>query len=115
MRTHKAAQQSRAYTATNATKPQQEGAMAGKESFEEQHNDELQTELLEDARSEAVTEEVTEEAAEELTAEMPDEELVKELLALRYEGAMGADEMKQMLRDSHHFGGRDIKPLYDGQ
>lgn len=44
-----------------------------------------------------------------------DEEFVKELLALRYEGEMGADEMKQMLRDSHHFGDRNIKPLYDGE
>ena len=32
-----------------------------------------------------------------------DEEFVKELLALRYEGEMSTDEMKQMLRDSHHF------------
>ena len=44
-----------------------------------------------------------------------DEEFVKELLALRYEGEMGADEMKQMLRDSHHFGDRNIKLLYDGE
>lgn len=44
-----------------------------------------------------------------------DEEFVKELLALRYEGEMSADEMKRMLRDSHHFGDRNIKPLYDGE
>ena len=43
-----------------------------------------------------------------------DEEFVKELLALRYEGGINADELKQMLRDSHHFGDRNIKPLYDG-
>ena len=44
-----------------------------------------------------------------------DEEFVNELLALRYEGAISANEMKQVLRDSHHFGGRNIKPLYDGE
>lgn len=42
-----------------------------------------------------------------------DEEFVKELLALRYESEISADEMKQMLRDSHHFGDRNIKPLSD--
>ena len=44
-----------------------------------------------------------------------DEEFVKELLALRYESEIDAEEMKQMLRDSHHFGNRNIKPLYDGE
>mgnify|MGYP002853496514 CR=1 FL=1 len=44
-----------------------------------------------------------------------DEEFVKELLALRYEDEQGADEMKQMLRESHHFGGRNINSLYDGE
>ena len=45
--------------------------------------------------------------------ETSDEEYVKELLALRYDGAMSANEMKQMIRESHHFGGRDIKlPCY---
>ena len=44
-----------------------------------------------------------------------DEEFVNELLALRYEGEIGANEMKQVLRDSHHFEGRNIKPLYDGE
>lgn len=44
-----------------------------------------------------------------------DEEFVNELLALRYEGGIGADEMKQMLRDSHHFSDRNIKTLRDGE
>ena len=38
-----------------------------------------------------------------------DEEFVKELLALRYDGELSAEEMKQMLRDSHRFGERNIK------
>ena len=44
-----------------------------------------------------------------------DEEFVKELMALRYEGEMSAEELKQMLRESHSFGNRVIKPLYDGE
>ena len=44
-----------------------------------------------------------------------DEEFVKELLALRYDGEMTADEMRQLLRESHHFGERNIKTLYDGE
>ena len=44
-----------------------------------------------------------------------DEEFVNELLALRYEGGISANEMKQMLRDSHHFDDRDIKTLRDGE
>ena len=44
-----------------------------------------------------------------------DEEFVNELLALRYENGISAEEMKQVLRASHCFGGRDIKPLYDGE
>ena len=58
----------------------------------------------------SMQEDEEEEEAHQRTA---DEEFVKELLALRYDGEMSADEMKQMLRESHHFGGRDIKPLYD--
>ena len=50
---------------------------------------------------------------EEARRRTDDEEFVKELLALRYDGEMSAEEMKQMLRESHHFGGRNIKPLYD--
>ena len=44
-----------------------------------------------------------------------DEEFVKELMALRYEGEMSAEEMKQIIRDSHHFDNRNINPLYDGE
>lgn len=44
-----------------------------------------------------------------------DEDFVKEMQALRYDGRLSADEMKLMLRESHHFGGRNIKPLYDGE
>ena len=44
-----------------------------------------------------------------------DEEFVNELLALRYDGGIGADEMKQAIRDSRHFGDRGIKPLYNGE
>lgn len=44
-----------------------------------------------------------------------DEEFVQELLALRYDGEMSADEMKQLLRDSHYFGERNIKMPYDGE
>ena len=43
-----------------------------------------------------------------------DEEFVNELLALRYENGISADEMKQMLRDSHHFGDRNITMHCDG-
>ena len=50
---------------------------------------------------------------EEQQRRKADEEFVKELLALRYDGEMSAEDMKQMLRESHHFGGRNIKPLYD--
>lgn len=50
---------------------------------------------------------------EEQMRRKDDEEYVKELLALRYDGEMSADEMKQMLRESHYFGERNLKPLYD--
>jgi len=52
---------------------------------------------------------------EEARRRTADEEFVKELLALRYDGEMSAEETKQMLRESHHFGGRNIKPLYNGE
>ena len=42
-----------------------------------------------------------------------DEELVRKLHELHYEGEMSAEEMKKSLRDSHHFGLRDIKYTYD--
>lgn len=45
-----------------------------------------------------------------------DEEFVQELLALRYDGEMSAEEMKQMLRDSHHFRNRNtIDPMPEVQ
>jgi hypothetical protein len=42
-----------------------------------------------------------------------DEELVRKLHSLRYDGEMTAEELKQTLRDSHHFGLREIKYTYD--
>jgi hypothetical protein len=45
-----------------------------------------------------------------------DEELVREMRALQYEGQPTAEEMKKMIRESHHFGLRDIKYKYaDGE
>jgi len=41
-----------------------------------------------------------------------DEEWVRELMALRYEGEMSAEEKKRMLRESHHFGLRKINYRY---
>lgn len=38
-----------------------------------------------------------------------DEEFVRKLHSLRYEGEMSAEELKKTLRDSHHFGLREIK------
>ena len=38
-----------------------------------------------------------------------DEKWLKELQALHYEGQPTAEEMKKMIRESHHFGGREIK------
>jgi hypothetical protein len=37
-----------------------------------------------------------------------DEEFVRKLHSLRYEGEMSAEELKKTLRDSHHFGLREI-------
>ena len=42
-----------------------------------------------------------------------DEELVRELQALHYEGEPTAEEKKTMLRDSHYFGNREIKYSYE--
>ena len=42
-----------------------------------------------------------------------DEELVRKLHALHYEGEMTAEEMKNTLRDSHNFGLREIRYTYD--
>ena len=42
-----------------------------------------------------------------------DEELVRKLHSLRYEGEMAPDELKQSLRESHHFGLSEIKYSYD--
>ena len=42
-----------------------------------------------------------------------DEELVRKLHSLRYEGEIAPDELKKTLRESHHFGLRDIKYSYD--
>lgn len=44
-----------------------------------------------------------------------DEDYVNELLALRYDSEISTDEMKQTIRNSHHFGGRNITPMYDGE
>ena len=55
------------------------------------------------------------EAAETVKRRKEDEKFINELLALRYEGEMSAEEKKRMLRESHYFGGRDIKSLYDGE
>jgi hypothetical protein len=52
------------------------------------------------------------EESEEEKKKTADEEFVKELLALRYDGEMSADEKKRMLRESHYFGDRNIKSLY---
>jgi hypothetical protein len=41
-----------------------------------------------------------------------DEEFVREMRALQYEGQPTAEEMKKMIRESHHFGLRDIKYKY---
>ena len=50
---------------------------------------------------------------EEARQRTSDEEFVREFLATPYDNPMTADEAKQMIRESHHFGGRNIKPLHD--
>ena len=52
---------------------------------------------------------------DEVAHRQTDNEFVNELMALRYDGEMNANEMKMMLRNSHNFGGRDIKPLHNGE
>lgn len=42
-----------------------------------------------------------------------DEELVRKLHTLHYDGEMSAEEMKKSLRDSHQFGLREIRYTYD--
>ena len=44
-----------------------------------------------------------------------DEQLVRDLQALHYEGEPTAEEKKKMLRDSHYFGGREIKYRFDDE
>lgn len=44
-----------------------------------------------------------------------DEELVRELMALRYEGEPTAEEKKSMLRESHNFGNREIRYSYENE
>ena len=41
-----------------------------------------------------------------------DEEFVREMRALQYEGQPTAEEMKKMIRENRHFGLRDIKYTY---
>ena len=41
-----------------------------------------------------------------------DEEWVRELMALRYDGERSAEEKKRVLRESHHFGLRKINYRY---
>ena len=42
-----------------------------------------------------------------------DEEWVRELMALRYEGEMNAEEKKRLLRESHTFGLRKVNHKYN--
>ena len=44
-----------------------------------------------------------------------DEQLVSELQALHYDGEPTAEEKKKALRDSHYFGGREIKYRFDDE
>lgn len=52
------------------------------------------------------------EELEQIKQRKSDEEFVRELQALHYEGEPSAEELKKSLRDSHHFGGREIKYKY---
>lgn len=49
---------------------------------------------------------------EEAKQQKRDEELVRRLRSLRYEGEMTADEMKKALRESHTFGLRKINYIF---
>ncbi len=42
-----------------------------------------------------------------------DEELVRTLRALHYDGEMTGEELKNTLRESHHFGSREIGYTFD--
>lgn len=53
------------------------------------------------------------EELEQVKQRKKDEELVRKLHSLRYDGEMTAEEMKKALRDSHTFGLRKINHLYD--
>ncbi len=44
-----------------------------------------------------------------------DEQFVRELQALHYEGELTAEEKKKILRDSHIFGAREIKYKYEDE
>ena len=44
-----------------------------------------------------------------------DEEFVRELQALHYDGEPKAEELKEMLRESHSFGGREIRFKYNDE
>jgi len=44
-----------------------------------------------------------------------DEEFVRDFLATPYDNPMTAEEAKQMIRKSHYFGERNLKPLHDGE
>lgn len=44
-----------------------------------------------------------------------DEDFVRQFLATPYDNPMTADEAKQMIRESHHFEERNLKPLHDGE
>ena len=61
-----------------------------------------------------LAEHLVEPAEIELSAQRKsDAQLVRDLQALRYEGEPTTEEKKQMLRESHIFGGRKIKYKYD--
>ena len=49
------------------------------------------------------------EEREQVLQRKNDEQLVRDLQALHYEGEPTAEEKKKMLRESHYFGGREIK------
>ncbi len=54
-----------------------------------------------------------EEIAQSVQQRKDDEQFVRELQALHYEGEPTAEERKRMLRDNHFFGSRKIRYKYD--
>lgn len=44
-----------------------------------------------------------------------DDEFVRQFLSTRYDNPMTAAEAKKMIRESHHFAARNLKPLHDGE